>query len=151
MASYWFKEGEDKLMGLAVVESTGQVISAWAGPQYPEEASLRRALCVGIMEELIDQEMEFFRYKKYFINDFHFEEEKDSGSYFFCYGGDRLLGLEIVDDKCVDIWYLKSKLDYKKEIFEDCQGLKAMLLDYKVPFSLVKTFMPDKYHFTPMG
>ncbi len=72
MALWLFKECDKTLLCLNVHED-GTVSSAFAGPDFQDEEPLRRALCLGIMEELVDYQLDFFDYKKYYINDFHFE------------------------------------------------------------------------------
>ena len=72
MALWWFKDKDVKIMALEV----------WNNKCYncdiPEESPARKpgllhTLCVGIEEELIEDGGPFDDFKKYYINDYHFE------------------------------------------------------------------------------
>lgn len=71
MEKWWFKDKDKKLM-LFYVEDD-HVVTWEKGPDYPEEISLLRTLCLGIGTDLYGVGEFFSRYKKFYINDYHFE------------------------------------------------------------------------------
>ena len=72
MEKWWFKDKDKKLM-LFYVEDD-HVVTWKQGPDYPYEISLLRTLCLGIGTDLYGVGESFSKYKRFFINDYHFEK-----------------------------------------------------------------------------
>ena len=71
MEKWWFKDKDKKLMLFYVKDD--QVVTWEEGPDYPYEISLLRTLCLGIGTDLYGAGKPFAEYKKFYINDYHFE------------------------------------------------------------------------------
>ena len=72
MALWWFKDRDVKIAALEIWNDKcyGFIVPEESPAQY---SGILRELCRGMEEELMTEGKSFSKYKKYYINDYHFE------------------------------------------------------------------------------
>ena len=72
MSLWWFMDKDVKIAALEIWDDQcyGFIIPDESPAHY---SGLLRDLCKGISEDLMQDGASFSKYKKYFINDYHFE------------------------------------------------------------------------------